>query len=222
MQWWSKGLWNRRQVNSMVTNDIINTFENARFTGFILVQVEYTGCLLVNIKWPMVTNWSDQWPAERERLVNWPPATTLTGMLGTWSILPTWAIWSSKFLNFFLSIAPAPLIGPATTTLIWNIHYRISLKAASLAVLAEPLVDITAATTDSPFTSVSRVIADWTRSEWFLEVGVIPWFFDHCKPRLWIVQSDLDFLNDPRHWNTEGILHDHAYRVINSLLVDYY
>ena len=35
----------------MVTNDIINTFENARFTGFILVQVEYTGCLLVNIQY---------------------------------------------------------------------------------------------------------------------------------------------------------------------------
>ena len=142
-----------------------------------------------------------------------------TEMLGTWSILSTWAIWSPKFLNSFLSIAPAPLLGPATATLSWYILLYLS---QSRKLGSSRWAGYYCAKTDSPSTLVSRVIADRTRSERSLEVGVIPWYFNHCKSRLWIVQFNLDILNDARHWNTEGILHDHGYRVINSLHVESY
>jgi hypothetical protein len=56
-----------------------------------------------------------------------------------------------SFPKSFSSTAPAPLLGPATATLTLN-KQSISLKAANLAVLVEPLVDITTAAIFPPFT----------------------------------------------------------------------
>ena len=50
---------------------------------------------------------------------------------------------------------------------------------------------------------------------------MIPWYFDHCKPCLWIVQSDLDSSMTSTAEITKDSYIGHACRAINSLLIDY-
>ena len=115
----------------------------------------------------------------------------------------------------FFIIAPAPLLGPATATPTWNKHC-ISLKAANfLAVLAEPLLDITAATMGSPYTLMSRVITDRTRSEWSLGNLIIASRVSGLYSR-----TRISSMTPATEISKESYI-GHAYRAINSLLVDY-